>query len=58
MGRTVKGKNYVADDEVYDKKKKKKVMKSMKTAGVARALKKSQKDMGYSDILKVKPQRK
>lgn len=57
-GRMVKGKNFVEVDEVYDKKTAKKEMKSMKTAGLAKALKKSEKEMGYSKKPRVKPQKK
>ena len=57
-GKVVSGKKYVAADEAYDKKTAKKEMKSMKTAGVAKALKNSQKEMGYSKKPRVKPQKK
>jgi hypothetical protein len=49
---------YVAKDEKYDKKMKKKAVKGMKTAGIATELKESQREMGYSKMPKVKPQRK
>lgn len=49
---------YVAKDEVYNKKMKKKAVKGMKTAGIAKELKESQREMGYSKMPKVKPQRK
>ena len=54
----VKGKNYVEADEAYDKKSLKKDAKILKTAGLATALKKSEKEMGYSKKPKVKPQPK
>lgn len=57
-GKIVKGKNYVAADEEYDKKTAKKEVKGMKTAGVAKELKLSEKDMGYSKKPRVKPQKK
>ena len=38
--------SYVVKDEKYNKKMKKKAEKSMKTAGIANALKKSQSKMG------------
>ncbi len=57
-GKMVKGKNYVDADEKFDKKEDKKDMKRMKTAGLAMAMKKSEKEMGYSKKPRVKPQRK
>jgi hypothetical protein len=57
-GKMVKGKNYVEADEEYDKKTSKKDMKGMKTAGIARELKLSEKEMGYSKKPRVKPQKK
>ncbi len=57
-GKMVKGKNYVEADEEYDKKQLKKGQKKMRTAGVARALKESEKEMGYSNKPRVKPQKK
>ena len=54
----VKGSNYVAANEMFDKKMAKKDMKSMKTAGVAKALKKAKKEEGYSKMPKVKAQKK
>lgn len=41
----VKGCDYVADDEKYDRKLTKKEMKSMKTAGIANEFKESKKTM-------------
>jgi hypothetical protein len=49
---------YIAKDEKYNKKMKKKVAKGMKTAGIANELKESQREMGYAKLPKVKPQRK
>lgn len=57
-GKMVSGKKYVADDEKFDKKSLMKDERNMKTAGVAKALEKSEKDMGYSKKLRVKPQKK
>ena len=56
--RTIKGKNYVSVDEKYDKSMEKKDMRGMKTAGIANELKLSEKQMGYSKMPKVKPQKK
>lgn len=57
-GKVVKGKNFVVVDEQYDRKMEKKDMKKMRTAGVAKALKESEKEMGYSNKPRVKPQKK
>ena len=57
-GKVVKGSKYIADDEVYDKKTRKKEDKSMKTAGMEKLLQKSEKDMGYSNKPRVKPVKK
>ncbi len=57
-GKVVSGKNYVAADEKYDKKEIKKDGKRMKTAGLAKALKNSEKEEGYSKKPRVKPQKK
>lgn len=57
-GKIVKGKSYVAADEVYDKKTRKKEDKSMKTAGMEKLLTKSEKQMGYSKKPRVQPQKK
>lgn len=56
--KTVKGSKYVAADEKYDKKTKKKEVKGMNTAGIATELKIAQKEQGYSKKPKVKPQKK
>ena len=53
-----KTKKYVAADEKYNKKMNKKDMKGMKTAGIANELEMSEKEMGYSKMPKVKPQKK
>ena len=58
MAKRVKGQNYVGADEEYDKKMIKKDSKGMKTAGIAKELKGSQKEQGYSKKPKVKPQKK
>lgn len=57
-GKMVKGCNYVGDDEEYDKKQIKKQGKEMRTAGVAKELKLSEKEQGYSKKPRVKPQKK
>ncbi len=57
-GKKVKGCNYVEADEEYDKKMSKKELKEMSTAGVARELKKSEKEQGYSKKPQVKGQKK
>lgn len=57
-GKMVKGCNYVEADEEYDKKTKKKEVKDMKTAGIAKELKLAEKDEGYSKKPRVKPQKK
>lgn len=57
-GKKVKGCDYVGADEEYDKKQVKKQGKEMKTAGVAKELKLSQKEQGYSKKPQVKGQKK
>lgn len=57
-GKAVKGCDYAAADEEYNKKMKKKTAKGMKTAGIAKELKESEKEEGYSKRPRVKPQRK
>lgn len=57
-GKTVKGNKFVAVDEIYDRKTAKKEMKGMKTPGIAVELKISQSEQGYSDMPKVKGQKK
>jgi len=57
-GRYVSGDDYVEENEVYNKKMAKKSLKEMSTAGIARNLMKSEKEMGYSKRPKVKPQKK
>ena len=56
--KTQKGGDYTERDEKYDKKMKKKDMKSMKTAGVSNALKKSEKGKGKAKLPKVKATKK
>lgn len=61
MAKKSKGKSgcsYVEADEAYDKKMTKKDAKSMKTAGLATSLRKSEKEQGYSKKPKVKAQSK
>lgn len=57
-GKKVKGCNYVGADEEYDKKMGKKDLREMSTAGVAKEMKKSQKEQGYSKKPQVKPVKK
>ena len=57
-GKVVKGCDYVEDDEIYDKKTKKKEVKGMRTAGLALKLKESEREEGYSKKPRVKPQKK
>lgn len=57
-GKKVKGCDYSAADENYDRKIAKKEVKEMKTAGISNELKKAQKEEGYSKKPKVKPQKK
>jgi hypothetical protein len=57
-GKKVKGCDYVGADEEYDKKLIKKEHKGMKTAGVAKELKLSEKEQGYSKKPRVKGQKK
>lgn len=57
-GKKVSGKNYVEEDEEYDKKQIKKQGKQMRTAGMAKELKLAQKEEGYSDKPRVKGQKK
>ena len=57
-GKKVKGYEYVGDDEEFDKKQIKKQGKDMRTAGIAKELKESQKDQGYSKKPRIKPQKK
>lgn len=57
-GRKVSGCDYVSDDEKYDKKKRKKQGKEMRTAGLATELKESQRKQSYSKMPRVKGQKK
>ncbi len=57
-GKIVKGSKYVEADEEYDKKTRKQEDKGMKTAGVSKELKLSEKEQGYSKKPRVKPQKK
>jgi len=57
-GKKVSGCNYAGDDEEYDKKQVKKQGKEMRTAGIAKELKASQKEQGYSKKPQVKGQKK
>ena len=57
-GKKVSGCDYAADDEEYDKKMEKKMARGMKTAGIAKELKLSQKQKGYSSLPRLKSQSK
>lgn len=57
-GKKVKGCDYVAADEGYDKKEMKSEVKKMKTAGIATEMKLAQKEEGYSKKPRVKGQKK
>lgn len=57
-GKKVKGCDYVDEDEEYDKKQILKQGKQMRTAGIAKELKFSQNDQGYSKQPRIKPQKK
>ena len=57
-GKKVKGKNFVAVDERFDDSEKIYRGSRGKLDGIAEKLKKSEKEQGYSKILKVKPQKK
>lgn len=54
----VKGTKFAEADEKFDRKKTKKDAKSMKTAGIATALNKAEKEEGYSKKPKLKGQKK
>ena len=57
-GKSVKGKDYAAAEELFNKRKSIKEDKSMSTAGLANALKKSKKEMFKAKLVKVKPKKK
>lgn len=57
-GKMASASNYVGDDEEYDKKQIKKQGKEMRTAGISKELKLSEKEQGYSKKPRVKPQKK
>jgi len=57
-GKKVKGSDYVGVDEEYDKKMTNKEVRQMGTAGIAKELKKAQKQEGYSKKPGVKGQKK
>lgn len=57
-GKKVSGSKFVASDEEYDKKTRKKEDKSMKTAGMEKLLEKAEKKQGYSNKPRVKPAKK
>ena len=56
--KAVSADNYVAANEMYDRALQKKEMRGMKTPGIAVELKISQMDEGYSNMPRVKPQKK
>jgi hypothetical protein len=51
-------KNYMEKDEKHDRKRDMKKIKTMKTAGIATAFKKSEKEQGKSKLVKPKAQKK
>lgn len=57
-GKRVKGCDYAEEKEMYDKASNKKIANGMRTAGMAKELELSEKDMGYSKKPRVKPQSK
>lgn len=57
-GKVVKGTKYIGEDEEYDKKQIKRQGKDMRTAGIAKELKISEKEQGYSKKPRVKAQKK
>jgi phosphotransferase system IIA component len=57
-GKAVKGCDYVGADEEFDKKQIKAQGKEMRTAGIAKELKGSQKAQGYSKKPRVKAEKK
>lgn len=57
-GKKFKGSDYVGADEEFDKKQIKDQGKDMRTAGIAKELKLSEKEQGYSKKPRVKPQKK
>lgn len=57
-GKVVKGCDYVAADESYDKKQVKKEVKGMATPGIAKEFKLAEREEGYSKKPRVKPQKK
>lgn len=57
-GKKILGSNFIAADEVYDRKTRKKEDVSMKTAGMEKLLMKAEKETGYSNKPRVKPAKK
>ena len=57
-GKKVAGNKFIGVDEVYDRKRRKKEDRSMKTAGMEKLLEKAEKKMGYSNKPKVKAAKK
>jgi hypothetical protein len=57
-GPVVKGKRYVGDDEIFDKRRTIKEHKGMRTPGIAIELELSESEQGYSKKPRVKPQKK
>lgn len=53
-----KGRKFVEEDEKYNDKIMKKTEKGERSSGIAKSLKKSEKEEGYSKMPKVKPQKK
>jgi len=56
--KAVSGCDYAEDDEDYIKKQRQAARKQMKTAGIAKNLKKAEKQEGYSKKPRVKAQKK
>ena len=54
----VQGSDYVATDEKYDRATTKKEQRGMKTPGIATEIKESEKEQGYSKMIRVKGQKK
>lgn len=57
-GKRVPGVDFVKDLEMYNKKQKKKSIKEMSTAGIAKEMKEAEKDQGYSKKPRIIPQKK
>ena len=58
MKKAVSGDDYVAANERYQKKKKKKALREMSTPGIANELKYAEMKKSYSNLPSLKGQRK